>query len=298
MVDYFSFEDVMKELALSEEDLKRMVSEGELRAFRDENKMKFKKEDVDNLKKARVTEPTIILPSTPGSQQDETVLDLDISRETAQLNAETSEAKPVKAEPPAAKAPPDAAETDTDDLLVQPVGEDKPVAEIEETFVEEESDTGLTTEPLRLADEVETAETVESDVVTEEVVESAPARKRRTGRRTGSLPLAAEEEIERRRTHPVWTALTIAALVLAVYGGFFSYDLMMIENGRQDQPSGLTAGLGRWTLDQFWGDSNWRRFHEQEFPGGVPTSDSASDASWYTGPSFDKPDRPASADRP
>jgi hypothetical protein len=32
-VDYFSFEDVMKELELGEEELKRMVSEGELRAF-------------------------------------------------------------------------------------------------------------------------------------------------------------------------------------------------------------------------------------------------------------------------
>jgi len=64
-VDYFSFEDVMKELELGEEELKRMVSEGELRAFRDENKMKFKKEDVESLKKGRITEPTIILPSTP-----------------------------------------------------------------------------------------------------------------------------------------------------------------------------------------------------------------------------------------
>src|SRR5438093_701315 len=66
MVDYFSFEDVMRELELSEEDLKRMVSEGELRAFRDENKMKFKRDDVEHLKKGRITEPTIILPSTPG----------------------------------------------------------------------------------------------------------------------------------------------------------------------------------------------------------------------------------------
>ena len=55
MVDYFSFEDVMRELELSEEDLKRMVSEGELRAFRDENKMKFKKEDVESLRKGRIT---------------------------------------------------------------------------------------------------------------------------------------------------------------------------------------------------------------------------------------------------
>ena len=77
MADYFSFEDVMGELELSEEDLKRMVSEGELRAFRDENKMKFKREDVENLKKGRITEPTIILPTTPSQgATDDTVLDL------------------------------------------------------------------------------------------------------------------------------------------------------------------------------------------------------------------------------
>src|SRR5262245_16391032 len=77
----------MKELELGEEELKRMVSEGELRAFRDENKMKFKKEDVESLKKGRITEPTIILPSTPSSETtDETVLDLDIGQETAALS--------------------------------------------------------------------------------------------------------------------------------------------------------------------------------------------------------------------
>ena len=36
MADYFSFEDVLGELSLDEDELKRMVSEGELRAFRDE----------------------------------------------------------------------------------------------------------------------------------------------------------------------------------------------------------------------------------------------------------------------
>ena len=67
MADYFSFDEVLGELDLSEDDLKRMVSEGELRAFRDENKMKFKREDVQHLRKGHVSEPTIILPSTPGS---------------------------------------------------------------------------------------------------------------------------------------------------------------------------------------------------------------------------------------
>ncbi|MFO0984108.1 MAG: hypothetical protein U1E76_20705 [Planctomycetota bacterium] len=36
---------------IEEEELKRLVSEGEIRAFRDQEKMKFKKEDIERFKK-------------------------------------------------------------------------------------------------------------------------------------------------------------------------------------------------------------------------------------------------------
>ncbi len=139
MVDYFSFEDVMKELELGEEELKRMVSEGELRAFRDENKMKFKKEDVESLKKGRITEPTIILPSTPSQETtDETVLDLDIGQETAALSDTSAQLAAV-------------GKSSKEEDLVIPTEEVG--SESEETFIEEDTDTGLSTEPLKLADE-------------------------------------------------------------------------------------------------------------------------------------------------
>ncbi len=295
MVDYFSFEDVMKELELSEEDLKRMVSEGELRAFRDENKMKFKKEDVDNLKQGRITEPTIILPSTPGGTQDETVLDLDIGQETASLSAESDSriSKPSRPPPrPAPKPPPP-----DDDLLVQEE-ESKAGNEADETFIEEESDTGLTTEPLKLADEVESAETVESESVTEEVVDTAPRKRAKRGRAVAEVPMATEEEIERRRAHPIWTVFIVLTFVLAGYSGFFVYDLLAMENGRAEQPSGITGGMAKWTLDQFWGDANWRKFHEREYAGGQPPytigdkpGPKPPDA-WYKGTSYMLPDRP------
>src|SRR5687767_15825780 len=116
----------MKELELGEEELKRMVSEGELRAFRDENKMKFKKEDVESLKKGRITEPTIILPSTPSSETtEETVLDLDIGQETAALADSSSQMAAV----------PGPGRTD-DDLVIQP---EEVGTEAEETFIEEET---------------------------------------------------------------------------------------------------------------------------------------------------------------
>ncbi|WP_372365738.1 hypothetical protein [Candidatus Uabimicrobium sp. HlEnr_7] len=73
---YYSFEKVLKELQMEEDELKRLVSEGEIRAFRDEDKMKFKKSDIDGLKKGRMTEPTIILPSgePDDSSEDSEVL--------------------------------------------------------------------------------------------------------------------------------------------------------------------------------------------------------------------------------
>src|SRR5580704_14801305 len=60
-IEYMSFEDVLGELQIDEEELKKLVSQGELRGFRDGLSMKFKKDDVLNLKQGRETEPTVIL---------------------------------------------------------------------------------------------------------------------------------------------------------------------------------------------------------------------------------------------
>lgn len=244
MVEYFSFEEVMRELELSEEDLKRMVSEGELRAFRDENKMKFKREDVEHLKKGRITEPTIILPSTPGATQDDTVLDLDVNAES---NLEVSQSR--------GRGPSD------EDLLV---ASDAPSG-----GASEDEDAGLTTEPLKLADEVETAETVETEPVSEE---SVPARRRttmqRTSRRaTGGSAAATEEDLERRRGSPLWTALTLVSFVLAAYAGVFAYDMLRFQTGEK-QPTALTAGLSEFILNQFYGDAGWTKHHKDRFPDG------------------------------
>jgi len=48
--DFYSFDKVLRELQMEEEELKRLVSEGEIRAFRDEDKMKFKKEDIQRFR--------------------------------------------------------------------------------------------------------------------------------------------------------------------------------------------------------------------------------------------------------
>jgi hypothetical protein len=65
--EYYSFEEVLKDLALEESELKRLVSAGEIRAFRDKNTMRFKAEDVARLKSVR-----------PGEDVELDDLDLDL----------------------------------------------------------------------------------------------------------------------------------------------------------------------------------------------------------------------------
>ena len=47
--DFVSFEKALRDLKLQSEELKKLVSEGEIRAFRDGQSMKFKREDVETL---------------------------------------------------------------------------------------------------------------------------------------------------------------------------------------------------------------------------------------------------------
>ncbi|MBI4566020.1 MAG: hypothetical protein HY716_15140 [Planctomycetes bacterium] len=288
MPDYFSFEEVMRELELSEEELKRMVSEGELRAFRDENKMKFKKDDVTNLKKGRITEPTIILPSTPGAGQDDSVLDLDVDQKQ-----------------PA--APP--GDSGFDELSIQSRDEESSDVGIEGMEMPTDEEIGQETEPLRLADEVDVAEEVVEETETEEVAEAEPqaAPKLRRGRASrlrravAAVPVSTEEEIERRRPSVLWTLLILVAFISTTYSSLFVYDLMRIESGAAEQPMGLTAGTADWILNQFWGDKEWRKFHEREFLGGLPPYSGFSTPEKphfeikhraYSGPTWREPDVP------
>lgn len=48
--EFYSFDEALKELRLKEEELKRLVSEGEIRAFREGDTMKLRKADVENLR--------------------------------------------------------------------------------------------------------------------------------------------------------------------------------------------------------------------------------------------------------
>lgn len=58
--DYISFDKALAELNLRDEQLKRMVSEGEIRAFREGSSMKFRREDVDTMARRRKGEEDLV----------------------------------------------------------------------------------------------------------------------------------------------------------------------------------------------------------------------------------------------
>jgi hypothetical protein len=81
--EYYSFEEVLQDLSLEESELKRLVSAGEIRAFRDKNTMRFKAEDVARLKTTRPEDDLGL---------DDLELDLDdAAPATARVERETTE---------------------------------------------------------------------------------------------------------------------------------------------------------------------------------------------------------------
>lgn len=242
MSDYLSFEEVLSELNISEEDLRRMVSEGELRAFREENnKMKFRREDVNVLKSGgRPSQPTVVLGGQ-ASDNEGTVLDLD-SGELPAVPQETAVPELDFGGGEGEKAPTEeAGETtgitqetvfeDSDSLKVQP--SDDSGGESGATFVEESSDTGAGTEALQVENEPGAAEaaTEEEGAVTEEEAAAAPSKA------PGRARVEAAEAAEPPKPSPAMTVLVGLAAILLAMVGYVMVDLIrvMTAEGAPDE---------------------------------------------------------------
>lgn len=239
MADYFSFEDVLSELHLDEDELKRMVSEGELRAFREENKMKFRRDDVVGLKGgSRPSEPTVVFDG--GGDSEGTILDLD-SGELPAVPQETAvpELDFGGGEAPAEEAPSEEGETtgitqemvfeDSDALKVQP-NEDSG-GESGETFVDESSDTGAGTEALAVENEPGAAEAATEEggesAVTEE--EAAPRVRARAAAADAGMPA------EPAKPSAAMTVLVGIAAILMAVTGYVMVDLIRVMTSEGSQ---------------------------------------------------------------
>ena len=68
--DYMSFDDTLIQLQMQEAELRALVAQGKLRAFRDENTLKFRRGDVESLRQERETGATVVLPPDGGAVAD------------------------------------------------------------------------------------------------------------------------------------------------------------------------------------------------------------------------------------
>jgi len=263
VAEYFSFEKVLKELQLDEEELKRMVSEGQIRAFRDDDKMKFRGDDIESMKKGRQTDPTIILPGS-GVEEDDDDLGLDdfgdgevdLDEEIALVEDDTSETlldlDEVSLEED--DEPDVGADTLAGDLMLDDepelslddddedqIGTQPMDAAMEETFVDDDDEeVGMTTEPLELVDdeEEEEEEKPRTVVASKNRTQRAPQR---SGRTSARQPVAEQGE------GLGWTIALVSAAVVMLYVGMFAVDMM----GPSGASGGATQPLQRFASETF-----------------------------------------------
>ena len=187
--EFYTFHEVLGQLNIDEQKLKRLVSEGEIRAFREGDEMKFKKSDIDTL--------------DVGASADGETREIDLS-----AGAD------------------DASETLTDDLIFDEGDEldlssddaGMATAEIssQDTFVDEVGEpVGMSTEPLDFSDEGFEEEDDEEEFEAAAVgVSARPTRTSRPASRRAAEPTGGDMG---------WCVLLALSLIVLLFGGFTVY---------------------------------------------------------------------------
>jgi hypothetical protein len=218
-----NFEEVLAELQIDEDELKRMVAQGELRGFRDGETMKFRRADVSKIKKGRETEPTIILTdsdadiSLPESKEDhdllveepskdaedrDTVVNIDVF-ETTDVKVEDSDIPTVDVESIEGGGDTVQFEDDTLDLDMSVMDDDEGAA----TLIDVGGPTEMATESFDLIEEAPPADDFE--VVDTTITGS--------GRISRSARLRAMQ-IKKKKGHPVMTAFIFVTSLIMLFG--------------------------------------------------------------------------------
>lgn len=226
--DFYLFEDVLSELQLNESELKRMVSEGEIRAFRDADKIKFKKSDVDEMRKGKTTEPTVILP--PGE------IEIPAAKGSSEAFIEEDTTSDIGA---------------TEEMLID--GEITVPSLDDDTGLGDETTTG---EGVTLAEEV--SETIAEDL--SETVAEAPGKERPSARMRRFAPGEAATMTYDQfpqmvmpppfptKTPPIFMYLLGGCFLLLIFAGAFLVDSMRISANKGNLPTTLTRELGQTIL--------------------------------------------------
>ena len=103
--EYVSFENALRDLQISADQLKRLVSEGEIRAIRGEhNTMRFRKDEIDRLKQD--TGKTLQFTEASSETLTDDLLFDEADDKDAEEGASTVQMKPSAPPPKAAPKPP------------------------------------------------------------------------------------------------------------------------------------------------------------------------------------------------
>ena len=93
--EFYSFDEALKQLRLKEEELKRLVSEGEIRAFREGGTMKLRRTDVESLRTELTGGEVVDL----GDVKEELVFEDDVQGEAGMATQEISDVETILDEP-------------------------------------------------------------------------------------------------------------------------------------------------------------------------------------------------------
>jgi len=205
--EFYSFDEVLKRLKIDDHRLKKLVSEGEIRAFREGAEMKFRKADIDTMDRTR---------TVAGSEDATAAIDLSAGGHAGQ------------------------SETLTDDLIFDE-GDDvgskeagMATAEIssQDTFVDE--GVGMSTEPLEVDEES-----------TQEVAPSGKKGGKGKQQQAASKPRPAARAMaeEEQPTEVAWSvALALGALIL-IGGVFVTLDVAKSDQ-TGTSPTGFSKWVG------------------------------------------------------
>jgi hypothetical protein len=230
-VEYMTFQEVLEELQIDEEELKRLVSNAELRGFRAGASMKFKRDDVMNLKQGRETEPTIILTDSDqemgiAESSDELILEDSTSdtvinigdimggaRSGSQQEIIFDTTEEYNVSPHGEDSDPEAA---IPTVEVPSVSEDMGVSglsgqtESDAALVEVGSDESMETEAFELMDE--SGETETDGVATAQ----KPSQRGSARTKLSQSARMRALEIEKRQSHAGWTMTLLVIIILAM----------------------------------------------------------------------------------
>jgi excisionase family DNA binding protein len=215
--EFYTFDEVVRQLKIDQNKLKRLVSEGEISAFREGDVMKFKKSEIDKL----VSKGT-------GSETSETVL----SEITLEDEAPAFE---------------ESGETLTDDLVFESgedkvqIGEGGRGGEIssQDTFIEPKGkmeDVGMSTEPIDLSADL-------TQEVEEEEVEEVGAARR---------PAVTRGRVSRATEAPAGSPGITFALVLSSIILLLAVALSLRTSGNEVGSGPLGEGMFRSMSNTFY----------------------------------------------